>query len=222
MIAIVFALEFESAGFRAVLKNRMCASVWTLGVMGRRVEPALEQMIQRNRPELIVSAGFSGALQPGIPIGTLVLGENFTDRDLARNFPIPDGFRVGRVVTADEILETSAQKMELGSQSGALAVDLESEYLHAVCSRNGVPMVSIRCITDRMEQDLPVPGHVFMDVETGRSDPGAIFRYLFRHPSAAPEFARLVRNARIAQRSLADGLNEILPFFLKRPVEGIR
>jgi adenosylhomocysteine nucleosidase len=220
MIALVFALEFESAGFRAVLQNRMCVSVWTLGVMGKGAAAALEKLIRKNRPEVVVSAGFSGALQPEIPVGTVLLGENFTDPELARNLPLPEGFRIGRIVTSDEILETAAEKSALGRESGALAVDLESAHLHAVCSRNGVRMVSIRCISDTAEQDLPIPRHVLMDAQTGRSDPSAIFRYLFRHPSQAPEFARLVRNARLAQQSLAKGLNEILPVLLKRPSRG--
>jgi len=217
MIAIVFALEFESAGFRAVLQNRMCVSVWTLGVMGKRTAPALEKLIQKNRPSIVISAGFSGALQPDIPAGSVLLGENFTDPDLARQIPVPAGIRIGRFVTSDGILESTAQKRALGLESGALAVDLESEHLHDVCSRTGVPMISIRCISDDMEQELPLPGHILMDPETGRPDPGTIFRYLFRHPAKAAEFARLVRSARMAQRALADALNEILPALLKRP-----
>ncbi|MEI6278863.1 MAG: hypothetical protein WCQ16_05695 [Verrucomicrobiae bacterium] len=216
MIAVVFAMEFESAGFRAVQKSRLCVSVWTLGVMGKRTAASLEKLILENRPEMVISAGLSGALQPDIPVGTVLLGENFTDRELASSLPIPEGFLVGRIVTSDEILETAAKKTALGRESGALAVDMETAHLHAVCTRNGVRMVSIRCITDTMQQDLPIPGHVLMDAETGRTNPGAIFRYLFRHPASVPEFARLVRNARLAQQTLANGLNEkILPPLLK-------
>jgi len=219
MIAITFALEFESAGFRAIQQNRMCVSVWTLGVMGYRSAAALDKLILKNRPDVLVSTGFSGALQPDLPVGTVLLGENFTDCELARSLPIPGNFRVGRIVTSDEILESAAQKSAMGRETGALAVDLESSHLHGVCSRNGVRMVSLRCITDTLEQDLPIPGHVLMDPETGRSDPGTIFRYLFRHPAKAPQFARLVRDARLAQQSLASALNEkVLPALLRRPL----
>ena len=215
MIAAVFALEFESAGFRAAMQSRMCVSVWTLGVMGGRAAQALEKLVHKNRPALVISAGFSGALQPNIPIGTLVLGENFTDSDVARHLILPAGFLVGRIVTADEIVESAAQKMALGLESGALAVDLESAHLHAVCSKLGIPIVSIRCITDAMEQDIPLPRHLLMDPESSRPDPGSIFRYLFRHPAKVPEFASLVRNARAAQAALANGLNDILPALLR-------
>lgn len=218
MIAVVFAVEFESAGFRARMEKRMCVSVWTLGVMGKHCAPALDKLIRKHRPEILISAGFSGALQPGLPIGTVLLAENFTDSDLARNLPIPGTFRVGRTVTVAELLETGSQKKALGLETGALAGDLESSHLHSVCLQNGVRMLSIRSISDTIDQDIPIPGNVLLDPETGRADPKAIFHYLFRHPAKAPDFARLLRDARTAQQSLADGIKQILPSLLRRPI----
>ncbi len=217
MIAVVFALEFESAGFRARLQPRLCASVWTLGVMGARTGPALRKLLERNRPGIVVSAGFSGALRPGIPVGTIVLGENFTDPQVAKLLPLPEGTRVGPVVTSDKILETPADKAELASHSNALAADLESAHLYAACQDAGVSMVSIRCISDALDQSIAIPGNVLLNLETGRADPQAIFRFLFRHPGKAPDFARLVRDAKIAQAALAGTLKSLLPALLRIP-----
>jgi len=216
MMTIVFALEFESAGFRARLEPRLCVSVWTLGVMGRRSAPALQNLLARHRPALVVSAGFSGALREGMPVGTIVLGGNFTDPHLLNSLPLPAGILVGKVVTADHILETPSAKAEFAARSGgALAADLESAHLHQVCLSAGVPMLSIRCISDSFAQSIAIPGSVLMDPETGRANPQAIFQYLFRHPGKAPDFARLVRDAKTAQSALANALKSLLPALLQ-------
>jgi len=218
MIAVVFAIEFESAGFRARIERRLCVSVLTLGVMGKCAAPALEKLIHQHRPKVIVSAGFSGALQPGLPVGTILLSENFSDPELLKSLDVPSSFRIGRTLTADSILETSAQKEALGQATGALAGDLESLHLQVVCARNSVRMLSIRSISDTLDQSIPIPSSVLMDPESGRANPTAIFHYLFRNPSKAPDFARLLRDAKTAQKSLASGIQQILPSILRRPI----
>ena len=216
MIATVFALEFESAAFRTVQCRRLCVSIWTLGVTGQRSAAALQRMIEKNRPEIIVSAGFSGALQPDLDVGTIVIGENFSDPKIVGDLRIFPDFRTGLIVTVPEILETSEAKMNLAELSGALAGDLESAHLCQVCCDAGIPMLAIRVISDTREQDLPLPGSVLIDPETGKSDPAAIFYHLFRNPAKAAQFAKLVSDARSAQQSLANTLGLILPLILKR------
>ena len=71
-------------------------------------------------------------------------------------------------------------------------------------------MLSIRCISDRVEDDLPVPSDVLLNPRTGRPDPLALFRYLIAHPSSAAGFNQLLKNSRVAQDQLAKGLEEIL------------
>ena len=216
MISVVFALEFEGAKLRATMHPRMCVSVWTLGVMGERSGSALEKLIAGRRPSIIVSAGFSGALRAEVPAGTIVVGENFTDFDAVRGISFPEEFRFGRIATCDEILLGRTSKLAFAEETGALAADMESAHLHAVCKHAGIPMLSLRAIADTLDQNIPVPGNVLMDPETGRANPQGIFKYLFAHPKAAPEFARLVRNARAAQHALARGINAILPILLMR------
>lgn len=215
MIATVFALEFESAAFRSALGPRLCMTVWTLGVTGERSAAGLERMIANARPKLIVSAGFSGALQPDLQLGDIVIGENFSDARILAALPVFPEFRRGRVLTVPDILETGEAKRQCGMESGALAGDLESEHLHRVCLAAGIPMLSVRTVSDTMEQDLPLPGNILIDPTSGRSDPGSIFRYLFRHPTKAAGFAKLVADAKSAQVSLAQALGQILPLLVR-------
>ncbi len=216
MIATVFALEFESSAFRAVQTPQMCVAVWTLGVAGDRSAAALERLIDQCRPEMIILAGFSGALQAGLGVGTIVIGENYTDSRITGLLPVLPNLRVGPIVTVDAILETVSEKRLLGERTGALAADMETAHIHRICQASGIPMVSIRCISDDLTQDMPVPGHVLINPETARPDPSAVFRHLFRHPEKTAGFAKLVSGARTAQRSLGGALQELLPVLLKR------
>lgn len=220
MISVVFALEFESAGFRAHFQPRLSVSVWTLGVMGHRAGPALEKWLDRQRPGILVSAGFSGALQPNLPVGTILVGDNMSAPALLRALS-SENLLSGPITTASAILESPDQKKLLGQQTGALAADLESAHLFAACLARNIPMLSLRCISDAVDQPLAVPGNVLLNPKTGRSDPYAIFRYLLRHPSQAPDFARLIRDAKSAQNSLASALQSLLPILLKLPTEAL-
>ena len=138
MIATVFALEFESAGFRAMQSSRLRISVWTLGVAGWRSAEALRRMIENSRPEIVVSAGFSGALQPELKLGEIVIGENFSAPRVLRSIPSLQHFRTGQILTVPDILADSDAKRKLGASSGALAGDLESAHLHQVCLDAGM------------------------------------------------------------------------------------
>lgn len=222
MIAVVFALEFESAGFRAMQARGLCSQVWTLGVTGERAANALQRFLANQKPSVVLSAGFSGGLQPGLRIGDLIIGRNYTDSGLLQQLGTQTRFLIGDIVTAREILETSVQKLEMGRKTGALAGDLESAHLQTVCQAAGVPMLSVRSISDTAEADLPLPAQVLVNPQTGRSDPSLIFQYLFRHPSKAAQFAALVRDARTAQRSLGAALHDIVLPCLLRPGRGPR
>ncbi|MCX6972260.1 MAG: hypothetical protein NTV93_19205 [Verrucomicrobia bacterium] len=173
-------------------------------------------MIEKSRPEVVVSAGFSGALQPGLALGDIVIGENVSDPTLLRSLRGRTDYRIGQIITVPDILETAAAKRNIGVRSGALAADLESAHIFRICSEAGIPMLSVRTISDVLAQDMPVPGFVLINPDTGKSDPSAIFRYLFRHPAKVTQFAQLVSGARLAQQSLAKALGCIIPPILMR------
>ena len=210
MIAIAFALEFESACFRARHDPRLRVGVWLLGEMGLGAAKNLDKRLGDTKPALLISAGFSGGLQPGLEAGDLILGENYSDSDIVAKLDLDDRWHVGSVTTAERILEKAEDKKSLGMHTGCLAGDLETAHLALVCAARGLPMLSIRCISDPVEEDLPIPADVLLSPRTGRPDPLALFRYLIGHPSSAAGFNQLLKNSRVAQDQLAKGLEEIL------------
>jgi len=210
MIAIAFALEFESTCFRARHDPRLRVGVWLLGEMGLGAAERLERRLHDNVPALLISAGFAGGLQPGLNAGDLILGENHSDPDVVSKLSLNDGWHVGCVSTAEGILERAEDKRLLGMRTGCLAGDLETAHLARICAERGLPMLSVRCISDTVEDDLPIPANILLSPRTGRPDPLALFRYLISHPSSVAGFNKLLKNSRVAQNRLAKGLEEIL------------
>ena len=211
MIAIAFALEFECACFRARHDPRLRVGVWLLGAMGDAAGTSLKRKLNDSVPALLVSAGFAGGLQPGLKAGDLVLGENHSDQKIVANLSLDDRWHIGGVSTAPAILERAEDKRRLGLETGCLAGDLETARLAEICTEHRLPMLSVRCISDAVEDDLPVPADVLINPQTGRPDPLVLFRYLISHPSCVPGFNTLLKNSRLAQVQLAKGLEEILP-----------
>jgi adenosylhomocysteine nucleosidase len=211
MIAIAFALEFESACFRARHDPRLRVGVWLLGAMGAGAATNLTRKLDASVPALLISAGFAGGLQPGLKAGDLVLGQNHSDPHVVSKLSLDNRWRIGGVSTAQAILERAEDKRHLGLETGCLAGDLETALLAKICAERRLPMLSVRCISDTVEDDLPVPADVLLNPQTGRPDPLMLFRYLVSHPSCVHGFNKLLKNSRMAQVHLAKGLEEILP-----------
>src|SRR5882757_9207991 len=147
MIAIAFALEFESAYFRAKHDARLRVSSWLLGAMGVEAARNLDKRLAETRPSLVISAGFAGGLQPGLAVGALVLGKNYSDPELVSKLKLNSVWQVGDVRTEPAIIERAVDKERLGRETGCLVGDLETSHMAQICAEREVPMLSVRCIS---------------------------------------------------------------------------
>jgi adenosylhomocysteine nucleosidase len=143
--------------------------------MGLGAVEHLERRLNDNMPALLISAGFAGGLQPGLNAGDLILGENHSDPDVVSRLSLNDGWHVGCVSTAEGILERAEDKRLLGMRTGCLAGDLETAHLARICMPNEGFPCSVRCISDTVEDDLPIPANILLNPRTGRPDPLALF-----------------------------------------------
>jgi len=215
MIAVAFALEFESAFFRAKHNPRLRLAIWLLGAMGSGAAMVLERKLAEIQPELVISAGFAGGLQPDVRVGDLILGKNSSDPGIVERLVLSKRWHAGDILTCERILETVADKRRLGVESGCLAADLETGHMAEVCRKRGIPMLSVRCISDAVEDAMPVPAETLLNPASGRPEPLKLFKHLVSNPGSVPGFNRLLKNAKTAQSQLASGLDEILPQLLR-------
>lgn len=214
-IAVVFALEFEAATFIPQLGRRLNADVWVLGVTGSRAAEALDRRFARSRPSVVISAGFGGALVDDLCAGDIVVASNFSDPRLLA--ALSQHWRRGGLATSDSILQTAAEKLELGRSTGAIVGDMETAHLAGVCTAAGVPLLGVRAISDTATEDLPVPADALISPMTGRPDPAALFRHLFTHPKDALGFRRLLEAAHLARNNLTSALDTMVSELLRAP-----
>lgn len=216
MIAVTFALEYESAAFRARHDPRLRVTTWILGAMGTYAAMNFEKRLDHGSPRLVISAGFAGGLQPEVAVGDLVVGVNYSDPGLVSKIDFPASWRKGDVITEPAIIEKAADKTRLGQKTGALAGDLETALIANICASRGIPVLSIRCISDALQDDMPVPADILFNPKDGRPDSMRLFKHVVKNPMAATGFGKLMKHAKIAQTNLGNALEEvILPQLLK-------
>ncbi len=129
---------------------------------------------------MLISAGFAGGLDPKLKLGDTVAAE----------FPAP-GTR--RLISRPHPVETPAEKAALHRETGAQAVDMESEAIAAACGAAGIPMLAVRAISDPADTALPVPFAVWFDIARQRPRPAALAAHLLAHPGKILPFAKFLR-----------------------------
>ena len=65
------------------------------------------------------------------------------------------GLHVGRLLTVDRLLREPEEKRALAEQHQAIACDMESFAVAEACRQAGVKFLSVRIISDTVEDQLP-------------------------------------------------------------------
>jgi adenosylhomocysteine nucleosidase len=230
MIAVTFALPQESRDFRAKLRSAGGSaghiSEAILGNLGdcevllahtgvgkARAAEAMRSLLAMHRPSVLLSAGFAGGLDLELPVGQLVAATNFSHMEMLSVVQRKMNARVrfGPMVTVDELLETAEQKRALRERTGALAADMETAVIHAECARTGIPMLSLRVISDAASDSLPVPLSIWFDEKRQRPRPLRLVSHLARHPSLIRRFVRFVQGVEIARAELTSAVALLVP-----------
>jgi nucleoside phosphorylase len=110
-------------------------------------------------------------------------------------------YRVGRLLTVDDVVASPAAKAEWWATERALAVDMESAHVLAWARRAGLPALAVRAVADGPADDVPreLLGVVGPD---GRTRARAVAG-LLRSPVLIGAAWRLGRRSRQALDSLA-------------------
>ena len=206
MIAITFALRAESAGVAAQLRKQKIDDrqimIWHTGVGPKHCRLRMNQFLEAERPDFLISSGFAGGVREDLRVGELILAENFSDRQLlAKAQQILTGYKVQavKIFTSTTIINSIADRNEIARTNNAAAVDMETAVIAAACATHGVPMLSLRVITDSLQEPLPTPPPVLFNIEQQRTDLGKLITHLLKHPSAiwrSLRFARRIADAR--------------------------
>lgn len=142
--------------------------LYVCGIGPERARQGVARLLE-NGADALVSVGTAGALDAALNPGDVLIPEHIIYPDGQRfapdarwrasaaealagpAFPIHSG----ALLHADEVIRTAGEKRALYTQTGAVAVDMESGALVEEVSRRGIPGLVIRVIVDSADTVIP-------------------------------------------------------------------
>jgi adenosylhomocysteine nucleosidase len=215
-----------------------CVIAVKTGMGAANVETAFRCILQKRRPDIVLSIGFSGALYEDAGIGDIVWSSRsllfrgsstrqdehslkgaVADSDLGRRIGEKlserTASREGSIVTLTGMMTKSKIKKMIPGDLPFPVCDMESFYLARLSYQNRVPFLAVRAITDRLDEEIPLELFAVTD-GSGQYRFSRAFSLLLAKPKLIPASIRLGRNAALASKNLGkavDSLIEILSTF---------
>jgi adenosylhomocysteine nucleosidase len=146
-----------------------------------------------------------------IAVADSIVDDHGQEQKLAGLFPADRerGLFVGRLLTADEMVRTVAEKEALAQKHEAIAVDMESLAVAQIALEQKIRFMAVRAISDDMSADLP-PEILSIIGSTGALRVGAALGSLVKRPGSFKDMMHLRENAHAAAKSLATFLDGIV------------
>lgn len=185
--------------FQGILAGQECLLVLT-GVGKQRAQQAIAFILGKYKIDLLISSGFAGALNDKSTAGDIVVysavscqssetlstphilhdSAELTGRALhcAQNLKI--NVILGQGVTVSQVCAATRDKVQLGKDFKADAVDMESYWIAAATRKRGVPFMTIRSVSDSVDDDLSMLSRF---VAKNRIQPLKTLRYFITHPA---------------------------------------
>ena len=208
-VLVCFAVSQEAAPFKPL----GAVSVLVTGMGAANVHRLLPTVLDRERPDAVFTCGFAGALDPALPIGS-VLGDT-NDTQLTSLLEEADVL-LRRFHCADHVAVTAAEKRDLRSKTLCDAVEMESGVIHDLCRQRALPCATVRAISDTANDDLPLDFNQLVD-ERQRLSALRLAGAILRRPWAIPGLMRLGRHSGLAAHNLAHSLARITAAALVKP-----
>jgi adenosylhomocysteine nucleosidase len=229
MIAITFALRAESAEFlrrlfdksatdrngirtiRGKIDNHTVEVLHT-GVGEKVCRHRMARFLLDQHFDYLISAGFAGALNDQLQVGDLLHARNFSTVEPAENrsplSSLPIHF--ADLLTVPALIDSAEERNKLALTSGAAAVDMETEFVARACAAHGIPLLSLRVISDTPRNLFPAPTNVLFEIERQQTQMLKLATYLVTHPSRVPHLVRFARRIARVRKILASALLEVV------------
>lgn len=214
--------KFKGDGF-VVRCGRLCDRNIAVVESGPGQEAArrgAKALIAGHHPQWVVSAGFAGGLVDVLSKRRFLMAQEIASPDgrvnrvdfrvSAEALQSTPHVRVGRLLTVDQIIRTTAEKRALAEKHQADAVDMETFAVSEVCRETKTKFMALRIISDSVHDELPVEIERLFQQTTGAGRVGAALGAVMRRPGAVKDLWQLKEDAVRASDMLAVFLEGIV------------
>jgi adenosylhomocysteine nucleosidase len=207
-LLVCFALNEEAALFRKIVADKPDVAIIVTGVGRKNAEKSLREFLATNSPELVLTCGFAGGLNPELRLGDVVF-EVQSPESKVQSQLLATGAKPAKFFCAERIATTVAEKKKLRGETGADAVEMESWAIYAVCRERGIPYATVRVISDTANEDLPLDFN-----QLSKSDKnlhyGKLAQALLLSPWKIGALLKLQKKTKFAAEQLADVLAKLI------------
>lgn len=198
------ASERENGGRKFRFFERANVVLVCGGIGAVAARRAAEAVIVLYAPELIVSAGFAGALEASLRVGDVMQPERVINANDGSSVMLEHGHGV---LVSFAAVAGPEQKARLRESYGAQAVDMEAAAVAQAAEARGIKFRAIKAISDEVD-------FVFPSMERFVNANGSFSEWKFAgfaalRPWLWPRVVRLMRSSRRASRVLCEWLGRI-------------
>src|SRR5262249_7246309 len=181
-IAVTFGLPAESSEFlrrlgdksradrngirivRAAIGHRSIEVLHT-GVGANICRERIGKFLENQQFDFLISAGFAGSLNRELEVNDVLVAKNFSTVNLkhAQSSLSNVSIHAANMSTVPALIDSSKERERIARESGASAVDMETEFIARACVNHGIPLLALRVVTDTPTQPFPAPPSVLFD-----------------------------------------------------------
>lgn len=226
-IAITFALPAESSEFLRRLGNKSRASrngikivrgtighsaieVIHTGVGEKICKERIGKFLENQECDFLISTGFAGSLNHELQVNDLLLAKNFSTVDLKHASLSNVSIYPADMLTVPALIDSSEERERIARESGASAIDMETEFIARACTAHSIPLLAVRVITDTPTQPFPAPPNVLFDIQRQRTHLASLARFFLADPRRVPTLIRFARRIARARKTLSTALVRIV------------
>src|SRR5438093_12922913 len=229
MIAVTFALPAESSGFlrrllrksktnrksirviRGEIDSRVIEVLHT-GVGEKVCRARMAKFLQDRQFDCLISAGFAGALNNRLHVGDLLLAENFSTVQLTEALSALSTLSVHAValLSVPSTIESCEERNKIAQTTGAAAADMETEFIARACAEHGIPLLSLRVISDTPSEPFPAPPNVLFDIEQQQTRFLTLATFFLARPNRVPQLIQFARRIARVRNILASALFDVV------------
>jgi nucleoside phosphorylase len=226
-IAVTFALPAESSEFLRRLGNRSRASrngikivrgtighrsieVIHTGVGEKICKERIGKFLENQQFDFLISSGFAGALNHELQVNDLLLARNFSTVDLKHASLSNVSIYAASMLTVPALIDSSEERDRIARDSGASAIDMETEFIARACTAHSIPLLAMRVITDTPTQPFPAPPSVLFDIQRQRTHIAPLARFFIADPRRVPGLIQFARRIAHARKTLSNALVRIV------------